>query len=108
MHNNGRQFTLHNLIKSDNTQLDIYLGNINTRISYILTFFLVLIAMIESALLCSGDIEDYLDLGIAPPEGCQYEIAPFIQEYIDKKVTKMHPELKQYLKDNNNNGMKIE
>ena len=64
--------------------------------------------MVESALLCSGDIEDYLDLGIDPPEGCQYEIAPFIQKYIDEEVVKLHPELKKYLKENNNYGMKIQ
>ncbi|WDF65549.1 hypothetical protein [Flavobacterium sp. KACC 22763] len=108
VHNNGRQFSQHNLIRSSNAQLDIYLGNVNTRISYILTFFLITISMVESALLCSGDIEDYLDMGMDPPEDCQYEIAPFIQEYIDNKVSGMHPELKQFLKDNNNHGMKIE
>lgn len=107
VHNNGRQFTIHNLIRSDNQQLEIYLANVNARTSYIITFFLILITMVESALLCSGDIEDYLDLGIDPPEDCQYEIAPFVQEFIDKKVVEIHPELKQYLKDNNNYGMKI-
>jgi len=107
VHNNGRQFSQHNLIRSSNEQLDIYLGNINTRVSYVLTFFLISISMIESALLCSGEIQDYLDFGEDPPEDCQYEIAPFIQEYIDNKVAKMHPELKQFLKENNNNGMKI-
>lgn len=108
VHNNGRQFSQHNLIRSSNAQLDIYLGNVNTRVSYILTFFLITVSMVESALLCSGDIEDYLDMGMDPPEDCQYEIAPFIQEYIDNKVSAMHPELKQFLKDNNNHGMKIE
>jgi len=108
VHNNGRQFSQHNLIRSSNAQLDIYLGNVNTRVSYILTFFLITVSMVESALLCSGDIEDYLEMGMDPPEDCQYEIAPFIQEYIDNKVSAMHPELKQFLKDNNNHGMKIE
>ncbi len=108
VHNNGRQFSQHNLIRSSNAQLDIYLGNVNTRVSYILTFFLITVSMVESALLCSGDIEDYLDMGMDPPEDCQYEIAPFIQQYIDNKVTAMHPELKQFLKDKNNHGMKIE
>jgi hypothetical protein len=50
---------------------------------------------------------DYLDFDMQPPEDCQYQIAPFIQDYIDNKVVKIHPELKQFLKDNNNYGMKI-
>lgn len=108
MHNNGIKFTLDNNVGADNKNLEIYLNNINIRVSYIMSFFLVLVSMIESALLCSGDIEDYLDMGEEPPEGCEYEIAPFIQKFIDEKVSTMHPELKQYLKDNNNYGMKIE
>lgn len=43
-----------------------------------------------------------------PPEDSQYFIARFVQDFIDKKVLKIHPELKQYLKDNNINGMRIE
>jgi len=108
VHSNGRQFSQHNIVKSYDSQLEIYFQNINIRTSYAVTFFVVLITMIESALLCSGDIEDYLDMGIDPPENCQYEIAPFIQEFIDKKVVALHPELKEYLKNNNSHGMKIE
>lgn len=108
VHNNGFQFTQHNLIHSNNTNLEIYFQNINTRSSYVITFFLVLITMVESPLLCSGDIEDYLSLDIEPPENCQYEIAPFIQEFINKKVVPLHPELKEYLRNNNSHGMIIE
>lgn len=107
VHSNGIQFTSHNLIKEHSEFLDVYLKNINTRTSYIITFFLVLIIMTEAALISSNDMKDYLDCGMEPPEGCQYEIAPFIQKYIDNEVVKIHPELKQFLKDNNNYGMKI-
>jgi hypothetical protein len=108
VHNNGILFSQHNLIKSNDSNLKIYLQNINTRTSYTITFFLILITMIESPLLCSGDIEDYLSLDIEPPDNCQYEIAPFIQEYINKKVIILHPELKDYLQNNNSHGMIIE
>lgn len=108
VHSNGIKFTLHNLIELNDTNLEIYFQNINTRTSYIITFFLVLITMVESPLICSGEIEDYLDLGIDPPENCQYEIAPFIQEFINKKVVPLHPELKEYLRNNNSHGMIIE
>jgi hypothetical protein len=64
--------------------------------------------MTESSLLSSGDAIDYLEEDLEIPEGCQYEIAPFIQKYIDEKVIKIHPELKQFLKDNNSHGMTIE
>lgn len=107
VHNNGQQFTSHNLVKDYTESLEIYLKNINIRTSYIITLFLVLIIMTEGALISSTDMMDYLDCGMEPPEDCQYDIAPFIQKYIDKKVVEIHPELKQYLKDNNSYGMKI-
>jgi len=107
VHNNGIQFTSHNLIKEHSQSLDVYLKNINVRTSYIITFFLVLVIMTEAALISSSDMIDYLDCGMEPPEGCQYEIAPFIQDFIDNEVVKIHPELKLFLKDNNNYGMRI-
>lgn len=108
VHNNGRQYTKHNTIEYDNESLDIFLKNVDVRTSYITSFFFVLLTMVDSSLLMSSDIIDYLDANIEAPEGSQYLIAPFVQEYIDKKVVLLHPELKQYLKDNNAYGMIIE
>ncbi len=107
VHNNGIQFTSHNLIKEFDSQLEIHLKNINIRTSYVVTFFLVLVIMTESALISSTDMMDYLNCDETPPEDCQYEIAPFIQKFLDEKVVKIHPELKQFLRDNNGYGMKI-
>lgn len=107
VHNNGIKFTSHNLVSLPNNDLEVFLNNINFRISYILTFFLILILMIDSTLIRSDDMMDYLENDIPLPEELQYDIAPFIQEYIDEKVIALHPELKQYLKDNNINGMNI-
>lgn len=108
VHNNGYHFTLHNLVKPTTKDLEVFLKNVNIRVSYIVTFFLILIIMIESSLLSSGDAIDYLESDLEIPEGCQYEIAPFIQKYIDDKVVTIHPELKNFLRDNNPHGMTIE
>lgn len=108
VHNNGRQYTVHNTVEYDNNKLDVFLKNINTRTSYITSFFFVLLTMVDSALLMSSDIIDHLDMGTEAPDGSQYLIAPFIQEYIDTKIVRLHPELKQYLKDNNGYGMLID
>lgn len=109
VHNNGKQFAMQNLISADNNEyIETYLKSINTHVSYIASFFLVLLLMIDATLISSTDMIDHLDAGIEPPENCQYSIANFVQEFIDTKITKLHPELKQYLKDNNNYGMRIE
>lgn len=108
VHNNGAQFSNHNFISAKNEQLETHLKEINIRTSYITSFFLVLLLMIESSLISSTDYISHLDCDIAPPEDSQYFVASFIQDFIDKKVTKIHPELKQYLMDNNIHSMKIE
>jgi hypothetical protein len=63
--------------------------------------------MVEASLIVSTDLIDNLDCGIELPKDCQYFIANFVQEFIDENVSKIHPELKQYLIDNNNCQMII-
>lgn len=108
VHNNGTQYSMHNLVSADNKNLETHLSNVSYRTSYITSFFLVLLLMVESSLISSTDYIDHLDCGLEPPEDSQYFIAGFIQTFIDTKITTLHPELKKYLIDNNVNGMKIE
>lgn len=107
VHNNGIKYTSHNLSRISDSNYEIHLKSINERISFIISFYLVTIIMIDSTLMSSGEMIDYLDLGIEPPEDCQYEIAPFIQSFIDEKIGKLHPDLKQFLRDQNSHGMHI-
>ena len=107
IHNNGTAFANHNTISALHKNLAVHLKNINIRTTYVSSFFLVLLLMIESSLISSTDYIDHLDCDMQPPEDSQYFIASFVQDFIDKKVVKIHPELKQYLKDNNINGMRI-
>ena len=108
VHNNGKNFSNHNFISAYDKNLGTHLNNINIRTSYISSFFLVVLLMIESSLISSSDYMDHLECNLEPPENSQYYIANFVQDFIDKKISKIHPELKQYLKDNNIHGMKIE
>lgn len=108
VHNNGTKFSTQNLIRANDKNLGIHLENINIRTSYISSFFIVVLLMIDSSLISSTDYIDHLECDLEPPEDSQYLIASFIQDFIDIKVAKLHPELKQYLKENNNYGMKIE
>lgn len=108
VHNNGIFFSNHNFISATDKNLGTHLKNVNIRTSYISSFFLVLLLMIESSLISSTDYINHLDSDMEPPEDSQYFIAGFVQDFIDKKVSKIHPELKQFLKDNNIHGMKIE
>ena len=108
VHNNGIKFSAQNLIRKNNINLEVHLKNVNTRTSYISSFFIIVLLMVDSALISSTDYMDHLNCDSTPPEDSQYFVANFIQDFIDKKVSGLHPELKKYLKDNNINGMKIE
>ncbi len=108
VHNNGVRFSLHNSIRVHDKNLDVHLKNINTRTFYIASFFIVALLMVDSSLIASTDYIDHLDCNLEPPENSQYFVANFIQHFIDTRITKLHPEIKQYLIDNNNYEMKIE
>ena len=108
VHNNGINFSSQNNIKANDKYLERHLKNINIRTSYISSFFIVTLLMIDSSLISSTDYIDHLDCGLEPPEDSQYFVAPFMQDFIDTKIAKLNPELKQYLKDNNIHGMKFE
>lgn len=108
VHNNGTGFSVQNYVSSTSKHLETHFKNVSIRISYISSFFLVLILMTESSLVMSTDYLDHLDCDVEPPEDSQYSIANFIQTFVDEKVSRLHPQLKQFLKDNNNHGMKIE
>ena len=47
---------------------------------------------LEPIYLMSSDYCDYLESGMEPPEGCQYEVSPFIQLFLDNTVYKKCPE----------------
>lgn len=108
VHNNGILFSRHNYISVTDKNLGAHLKNISGRTSYVSSFFIVVLLMIESSLISSTDYIDHLDCNMDPPKDSQYFVASFVQDFIDKKVATLHPELKQYLKDNNLNGMKLE
>ncbi len=108
VHNNGVRFSLQNSIRVNDKNLDVHFKNINTRTFYIASFFIVALLMVDSSLIASTDYIDHLDCNLEPPVDSQYFVANFIQDFIDTRITKLHPEIKQYLIDNNNYEMKIE
>jgi hypothetical protein len=46
----------------------------------------------------SSDYLDALDFGERPEDGCQYWVAPFVQETFDKVIGKVHPALSAVIK----------
>lgn len=55
----------------------------------------------------SSDYRDDMEFGITPREGCQYWVMPMIVEFMDMHFPKIHPNLLQFLENNNRYGMKM-
>jgi hypothetical protein len=107
-HNNGREFLIHNSQVHSNENISKYLLSLSQDISFITSVFLVILILIKPDISAASDYADYLTVGLEPPDDSQYWVAPFITEYINQVVIKLHPELKLFLKDNNKYRMQIE
>ncbi len=106
-HNNGRTFTRHNLIEIDSPDIMNCFNEIISRLEFIAAFFMILLIFIDPIMIGSTDYLDYLDCDLTPPDDSQYQIAPFVQDFIDEYINKLNPELKVFLKYNNKYGMLI-
>lgn len=100
VHGNGKMYAQLNYANFDYKTIDKIFNDITFKLSYIVSVFVVLLTLIKPSLISSSDYVDALELGIQPVEGSQYNIAPFIQKFIDTYVIKLHPDIKNFLKDN--------
>lgn len=107
-HNNGQHYTTENIMVSSNKDLEKCYEEIIARLNFVTALFLMLLILIKPSMIQATDYIEYLDCGLTPPEGSQYNVAPFIQEFINEYINRIHPELKAFLKYNNKYGMLIE
>ena len=108
-HANGRKFIEHNLLEYLNAEeIENCFSEISEEVSFITSTFLVFLILINPEYIVSSDYIDNIEMGFEPPEDSKYWVAPFIKEYIDDNITKLHPELKSFLRSNNKYGMIIE
>lgn len=54
-------------------------------------FHVTCVLCLQPVYMISSDYCDYIDCGMEPPEGCQYDVAPFIQSYLEKTIYKTFP-----------------
>lgn len=79
-------------IKDRNRHLD----NCEMVLNQIFLVHLSFIFHLNPHYLMASDYMDYMEIGMTPPEGCQYWIAPFAQEAFDK-VIKPHKDIANYI-----------
>jgi hypothetical protein len=99
-HSNGISFiNNYNPIYNKQETLKL-LYYINKELDLVCSYLLTILFTISPHYLMSNDYIDYKDAGQEPPEGSQYWIAPFYQDYIDNKLSNTKSILKQFLIEN--------
>ena len=73
----------------------------------ITSIFISILSIMAPNMIQSSDYRDDIECGYIPREGCQYWVMPIIVEYMDEFFPEIHPDLLQFLEDNNRCGMKM-
>lgn len=107
-HNNGQSYTRDNIMSDQSANIKKCFDEIIMRLDFMTSLFLILLIMISPSMIQSLDYMDHLECELTPLEGSQYNIAPFVQEFIDEYINKINLDLKVYLKHNNKYGMLID
>ncbi|MFA7105694.1 MAG: hypothetical protein WC154_00185 [Candidatus Izemoplasmatales bacterium] len=81
-------------------QMMIFLGYMKRELNKVIATILTITFYLSPGYLASTDYVDYLDAGLTPPKGTQYIVASYLQDYIDNKIFKVNPKLKEFLVNN--------
>lgn len=84
---------------------NIKLDQLSQDIRYVVLLNLSYIFFLNPHYMSSANYLDYLDLGERPPEGLQYEVAPFIQTIFETLIRAEAPSIAELIK--NNSEMKL-
>ena len=76
-------------------QLDIVVTSIFTIVFYLSPKYLQ-----------SIDYLDYIEAGLTPPEGCQYWVAPYLQDFIKDRINNVNPQFKIFLQEHTSMDIK--
>lgn len=107
VHANGLRYITSNLNQYIFSGRDKLLSELSLVIKFATTMFLSIMILINPTCIMSSDYVDALEMDMIPEEGSQYWVAPGIQEFIDKYVVEISPDLKKYLQEENKYGMEI-
>lgn len=99
VHNNGVAYCTMNYRNHRYEDIEKIFKDIIYKIDYISTVFMLMLILVKPYYIMASDYIDYRDIGMEPPDGCQYWVAPFIQEFIDEHMAHHNPEYKLFLKD---------
>lgn len=105
VHGNGRKYILDNYPSYGDYQ-ERKQKLIQT-VRNITSIFISILSIALPDKIQSSDYRDDIEFGSTLREGCQYWVMPMIVKFMDMHFPKIHPDLLQFLEDNNKYGMKM-
>jgi len=76
------------------------LNNFLHDIEHLFILHLAYIFHLNGHYMMASDYADYMDMGMTPPEGAQYYVAPFVQKVFDNFIKNKRPDLAEIIKSN--------
>ena len=100
VHGNGVKYYNQHPSSYDEKSIRTFADYSNNHINYITITFVFLLSLIKPISMMSTDYVDSLDFNESPPEGSQYWVAPFVNEYIQGYISLLGNDCINYLRDN--------
>lgn len=94
MHGNGIKYFIDNISPNRSKEYFVQLFN------DVMEIYLSILILENPILLHSSDYGDYFELGMEPPLGSQYWVAPIAVDYLDEYIRKHNKKLYDYLFEN--------
>ena len=94
MHGNGIKYFIDNISPNRSKEYFVQLFN------DVMVIYLSILILENPILLHSSDYGDYFELGMEPPFGSQYWVAPIAVDYLDEYIRKHNEKLYDYLFEN--------
>lgn len=99
-HGNGYTYYNNNILVNDNEEIKDDLIQVINDIKFITIVVLFLTIICSPTQVMSTDYIDCLEFNQTPEEGLQYEIAPFIKNFIEKNSCLISKDAYEFLRDN--------
>ena len=90
--NHYKSILLNNGLLCIDKQRKIALDNFRDAFDKTIMFHVTCVFCMNPMYLMSSDYSDYMACGMEPPVDCQYDVAPFIQAYLDKTIYQAFPD----------------
>lgn len=99
MHSNGYAYYNRNIVAYKEGELTAELELLLNDVKHITMTFLLLLIICTPFLIMSTDYIDYLEGNDIPPEGAQYWVAPFVDQFVKENISLIDQNCLNYLRE---------